>query len=90
MSAGAGPVVIESGGQCETVVPGRTGFHWRALGELAEHTRRLAGDEELRTRMAVEAVTAAQHFSRQPFVARVAKAAGSPNEARASITRGCR
>ena len=78
MSAGAVPVVIESGGQCETVVSGRTGFRWRTLDELAESTRLLAGDEDLRARLAAGALVDSRQFSRDSFVARVAKAGAIP------------
>ena len=78
MSAGAVPVVIETGGQCETVVSGRSGFRWRTLDELAESTRLLAGDEDLRARLAAGALVDSRQFSRDSFVARVAKAGAIP------------
>ena len=78
MSAGAVPVVIGTGGQCEIVEPERTGFRWQTLGELADSTRRLVVDDKLRTRLAAEAVIAAKQFSREAFVARVARVGDIP------------
>lgn len=52
MAAGCVPVVIGQGGQIEIVEPGRSGFLWQTLPELAAHTRLLIADVELRGRMA--------------------------------------
>lgn len=78
MSGGAVPIVIGTGGQCEIVDHGRTGFRWQTLEELAEFTRRVAADDSLRADMSANAVTAAKRLSRSAFVARVAAVSGIP------------
>ena len=55
MSAGAVPVVIKSGGQCEIVTHGVNGLLWHELDELDRETRRLIHDPELRESMSVQA-----------------------------------
>jgi glycosyltransferase involved in cell wall biosynthesis len=71
MSAGAVPVVIDGAGQAEIVDHGRTGFRFADLDGLVDHTRRLIGDEALRTRLAAAARGRAADFGWGPFVARV-------------------
>ena len=50
---------------------GRSGFRFADLDGLVEHTRRLIGDEELRSRLASAARARAGDFGWGPFVARV-------------------
>jgi glycosyltransferase involved in cell wall biosynthesis len=71
MSAGAVPVVINTGGQREIVTHGVDGFLWNDLDSLAEHTQQLAGDADLRRRLSLNAVHSSARFSREAFGARV-------------------
>ncbi|MEI6256489.1 MAG: glycosyltransferase [Planctomycetota bacterium] len=48
LSAGVVPVVIDTGGQRETVEPGRNGFRWNTLEELATQTRQQRFDHIVR------------------------------------------
>jgi glycosyltransferase involved in cell wall biosynthesis len=68
MSAGAVPVVINSGGQREIVTHGEDGFLWEELSGLSDYTTRLIRDERLRSRMCARAVTTSARFSRTAFV----------------------
>jgi glycosyltransferase involved in cell wall biosynthesis len=65
------PVVIDGAGQAEIVDHGRSGFRFADLDGLVEHTRRLIGDEALRTRLASAARGRAADFGWDPFVERV-------------------
>ena len=67
MSFGAVPVVINKGGQRETVVPGETGFLWDSEEECIEHTTRLIQDEVLRKRFAEASTQQAKKFSIDEF-----------------------
>jgi glycosyltransferase involved in cell wall biosynthesis len=67
MSAGAVPVVINSGGQRETVTQGVTGFLWNNLDEMTSYTERLAADEALRIELGRNAVAGSARFSRAAF-----------------------
>jgi glycosyltransferase involved in cell wall biosynthesis len=69
MAAGCVPVVIDKAGQREIVRHGTDGYRWTTLGELEALTRRLAGDDELRGRLAAAAVERAGAFSEEAFVA---------------------
>lgn len=71
MSAGAVPVVINSGGQAEIVSHGVNGFVWDQLAELAAYTRRLADDQTLRETMSRQAIASSQQFSKANFLARM-------------------
>lgn len=71
MSAQAVPVVIDSGGQRETVAHGVNGFRWSRLEDLAAHTLRLADRPALRSRLGAKAGLAANRFSRSRFRARL-------------------
>jgi glycosyltransferase involved in cell wall biosynthesis len=71
MSAGAVPVVFNSGGPTETVTHGVNGFVWDDLSELAACTRRLAADESLRSTLSQQAIVRSQHFSKANFLARL-------------------
>ncbi len=70
MAAGCVPVVIDKAGQREIVRHGTDGYRWTTLGELEALSRRLAGDDELRGRLAAAAVERAGAFSEEAFVAR--------------------
>lgn len=71
MSAGAVPVVFNSGGPTETVIHGVNGFVWDNLAELAAYTRRLTFDESLRTAFGQQAIARSRHFSKANFLARL-------------------
>ena len=71
MSAEAVPVVIDSGGQRETVAHGVNGYRWSRLEDLAAYTLRLANRPALRSRMGAKAGLAADRFSRSRFRARL-------------------
>jgi glycosyltransferase involved in cell wall biosynthesis len=70
MAASCVPVVIDKAGQREIVRHGTDGYRWTTLGELEDLSRRLAGDDELRQRLAAAAVQRAGAFSEEAFVAR--------------------
>jgi glycosyltransferase involved in cell wall biosynthesis len=67
MSAGAVPVVINSGGQREIVTHGIDGFCWNDVSELASYTRMLIEDSELRIRSSHAAVEGSKKFRRDLF-----------------------
>lgn len=67
MSAGAVPVVINSGGQREIVTHGADGFLWDDLQGLAENTQLLTSDEQLRRRLGRRARASVERFSRAAF-----------------------
>jgi glycosyltransferase involved in cell wall biosynthesis len=71
MSAGAAPIVIDSGGQRETVQDGVNGLRWRTLSELAERTRQVAADDSLRLQFAQASVAAAPRYSRAAYLSRM-------------------
>jgi glycosyltransferase involved in cell wall biosynthesis len=71
MSAGAVPVVINSGGHRETVTHGVDGFLWNDLEEMLEQTKLLIGDAALFARMSRQAVLSSAKFSRAAFIARM-------------------
>jgi glycosyltransferase involved in cell wall biosynthesis len=70
MAAGCVPVVIDKAGQREIVRHGTDGYRWTTLAELEALTRRLAGDDELRQRLAAGAVERAGAFSEEAFATR--------------------
>jgi glycosyltransferase involved in cell wall biosynthesis len=70
MAHGCVPVVIDKAGQREIVRDGVDGYRWSTPTDLAEHTRRVAGDEALRTRLAASAVQRAQQYSDEAFALR--------------------
>ncbi len=74
MAAGCVPVVNRKGGQAEIVEHGVNGFLWDTLDELREFTRRLAGDDGLRSRMSDAARARAQRFSRAAYADRLREA----------------
>jgi glycosyltransferase involved in cell wall biosynthesis len=70
MAAGCVPVVIDKAGQREIVRHGTDGYRWQTLGELEALTRRLAGDDALRQRLAAAAAQRADAFSEEAFAGR--------------------
>jgi glycosyltransferase involved in cell wall biosynthesis len=68
MSAGAVPVVYATGGQKEIVTDEVDGYWWTDIDRLMNQTRRLANDDELRSRLSQQAVLSSKRFSRQSFV----------------------
>jgi glycosyltransferase involved in cell wall biosynthesis len=70
MAGGCVPVVIDRAGQREIVRHGIDGYRWTAPEQLLSFTRRLATEEELRIRLAAEAVQRAQQFSDAAFAER--------------------
>jgi len=67
MSAGAVPVVIDSGGHRETVEHGKSGYRWATLAELEQYTVQLAQDPALRAQLSANAVAASARFSPHAF-----------------------
>lgn len=67
MSFGAVPVVINKGGQKETVVNGENGFLWDTEQECIESTLKLAEDDALRISFSKKSVERAKHFSIDEF-----------------------
>ncbi len=68
MSAGAVPIVINSGGQREIVQHEVNGFCWDHTDELAHYTRVLVDDENLREKLAERASASTQRFDRSAFL----------------------
>lgn len=71
MSAAAVPVVYASGGQKEIVTDGVEGLWWNDIDELAQQTRKLVKDEDLRGRLAQQAVASSRRFSKDIFAERI-------------------
>lgn len=71
MSAGAVPVVLNTGGQAEIVAHGGNGFVWDQLSALAAYTRRLANDPVLRATLSQQAIADSQQYSKANFLARM-------------------
>lgn len=71
MSAGAVPVVINTGGQRDSVTHDTDGFLWNTLDELADFTLRLAGDPELWQRLSSQAMLSSERFSPEAYAERV-------------------
>ena len=67
MSYGAVPVVINKGGQKETVAHGETGFLWNTEEECVAATEKLIRDDGLRQRLARGASVRADLFSIEEF-----------------------
>ena len=67
MSAGAVPVVIDKGGQCEIVDDGINGFRWRTLDELGNVTQKLIKDSSLRSKLSEAAVRKSNEYSLETF-----------------------
>ncbi len=71
MSAGAVPVVINSGGQRESVVHESCGFLWDDLDELERYSCQLASDPSLMGKLSRRAVARSAQFSRTAFADRI-------------------
>jgi glycosyltransferase involved in cell wall biosynthesis len=71
MSAGAVPIVINSGGQREIVTHAVDGFLWDEPSTLADQTARLIDDPQLLRRLSQQAVLSSAKFSRAAFNARM-------------------
>lgn len=72
MSAGAVPIVINAGGQKETVEHGVSGFRWETIAALQEYTQQVAQDADLRARLGKEAQVSSCRFTRDAFCTKVA------------------
>ena len=70
MAAGCVPVVIDRAGQREIVRHGTDGYRWTTLQSLEAFTREVAGDDQLRARLAASAVGRAGAFSEEAFATR--------------------
>lgn len=71
MSAGTVPVVINAGGQRESVCHARNGFLWNTLDEMLELTQSLILDRELLERLGSQAMVDSNRFSREAFLHRI-------------------
>jgi glycosyltransferase involved in cell wall biosynthesis len=67
MGAGVVPVVINAGGQKETVRDNIDGFLWDTKQDLREKTLKLVKDEKLWLKMAESSAKRAEHFARDRF-----------------------
>lgn len=67
MSYGAVPVVINKGGQKETVDEGVSGFRWDNEKECVEKSKQLIDDDTLRQKFAEESVHRAKNYSIEKF-----------------------
>ena len=67
MSFGAVPVVINKGGQKETVEDGVNGFRWDNEKECVENSKKLIDDDELRKKMAVISAERSKDYSIEEF-----------------------
>ena len=67
MSAGAVPIVINSGGQREAVTHAVDGFLWDEPSTLADQTVRLINDPHLLERLSRQAMRSSAKFSRAAF-----------------------
>lgn len=67
MSAGAVPVVINSGGQKEIIENGKNGILWNTEEELKNETLKLVEDEKKRELLSKEAMKRANDFSEEKF-----------------------
>ncbi|MBN8721789.1 MAG: glycosyltransferase family 4 protein [Acidobacteria bacterium] len=67
MSAGAVPVVINSGGQKNTVHQKKNGFLWDSLEEMLNYTNILINDKQLLQKLSYQAFLDSKNFSRKAF-----------------------
>jgi glycosyltransferase involved in cell wall biosynthesis len=67
MAGGCVPIVIDRAGQREIVRDAVDGFRWSTAEQLGTRTIQVAGDEELRARLAAAAVQRAQQYSDAAF-----------------------
>lgn len=73
MGMGVVPVVINAGGQKETVVDKQSGFLWNQTSELIAFTRKLAEDTKLWSQMSLESKKRAAFFSKDNFEKNLSK-----------------
>lgn len=71
MAGGCVPVVIGKGGQKEIVEHGTSGYLWETLDELKEFTLKLINDDNLRSKIALQAVKRAKSFSKEKFANKI-------------------
>ncbi len=71
MMAGAVPVVFDGGGLREIVEPGRSGYRWRTLDELADATLALARNGRHRSQLAHAARRRAARWSLHNYQRRI-------------------
>lgn len=71
MAAGCVPVVINKGGQKETVQDGVSGFLWDDVANLQSLTLKLIKDKSLREKMAQAAREESKKFSREHFAQKI-------------------
>jgi glycosyltransferase involved in cell wall biosynthesis len=71
MSAGAVPIVINSGGQKEIVTHEVDGLKWDDLPNLEKETVRLVADSSLRQRLSRQAIISSARFRREIFATSV-------------------
>lgn len=67
MAAGTVPLVTNSGGHLETVVPGQSGYLWDSIDQLVRYTISLSKDESKLKDMANEAQERSKLFSTAVF-----------------------
>ncbi|MEK7090931.1 MAG: glycosyltransferase [Patescibacteria group bacterium] len=67
MAAGAIPLVTNSGGHLETVVPGQSGYLWNSIDQLVKYTVSLSKDEIKLNKMASQAQARSKLFSTAVF-----------------------
>ncbi len=70
MAGGCVPVVIDKAGQREIITPGVDGFRWLTPEQLMDQTAQLAGDPQLRDRLAAAAVQRSATYSDEAFAQR--------------------
>ena len=71
MIAGAVPVVFDGGGLREIVEPGRSGYRWQTLDELADFTLALARNGRRREEMGKAAIRRAERWSLANYERRI-------------------
>lgn len=79
MAAGCIPVVISKGGQTEIVKQGVSGFLWDDIDELKQFSLELVKNNNLRKRMAKEAVQRSKNFSKEKFQDQIIKLVNTNN-----------
>jgi glycosyltransferase involved in cell wall biosynthesis len=67
MSAGCVPVVINAGGQKETVLDGKNGFVWETIGELIKKTDILVRDNVTYYKFSKACTDSAKQFDKERF-----------------------
>lgn len=68
MSAGAVPVVVNGGGQPETVDHEKCGFLWDNIEQLQTYTIKLANSPQLLSKMSAAAIEKSQHYNKSSFI----------------------